>query len=65
MSQNLSPLVPISQFAQTYSWPSEAGMRMYAFKAKELGIEECFVRIGRRLLVDPAKFFDLIRKIKK
>ncbi len=65
MNPNLTPLIPISQFCSTFSWPSESAMRGYIAKAKEYGLEECFVRIGRRVLVDPAKFFDLIRKVNK
>ncbi len=63
MNPNLSPLMTFNQFAETYRWPTVSAMKMYAFRAKKYGLEDCFVRVGRRILVDPAKFFDLIRKV--
>ena len=57
-----APILTLKQFTQTYSWPTESGLRAYAFRAAELGMESAFLRIGRRLLIDPMEFFALIRK---
>lgn len=54
-------LLTIKVFCQTYSWPSEGGMRNYIQKAKQYGLEDAFLRIGKRILVNPEKFFELIK----
>jgi hypothetical protein len=53
----------IRQFCEAFPWPSESAMRAYVFRAKELGITDAFVRVKRRVLVTPSKFFTLIKKI--
>jgi hypothetical protein len=58
-----SPLVTLPQWP--FSWPSLSAMRAYVQRAKELGLSDAFVRVGRRVLVDPQKFFSLIRHVKK
>ena len=57
------PFLTVKQFCMTYNWPSEPALRSYIFRATELGIENAFLRLGRRVLVDPKKLFDLIREI--
>ena len=54
-------LLTVKVFCQTYSWPSEGGMRNYIQHAKRYGIEDAIVRIGKRVLVNPEKFFELIK----
>lgn len=60
-----SRLLTIKQFCLDYPWPSEAAMRAYVYRSNELGINDAFVRVGRRVLVDSKKFFHLIKLIKK
>ena len=56
-------LLTIRQFCVAFQWPSEPAMRAYIYRAEELGISEAFVRVGRRVLVAPSKFFNLIKQI--
>ena len=58
-----SRLFTIKQFCSAFPWPSEAAMRAYVYRSDELGINEAFVRVGRRVLVDSKKFFNLIKQI--
>ena len=60
-SESRTPFLTVKQFCVTFSWPSESAMRAYIFQAGELGLEEAFLRIGRRVLVDPTRFFELIK----
>lgn len=56
-------LLTIRQFCVAFQWPSESAMRAYIYRAEELGISEAFVRVGRRVLVAPSRFFYLIKKV--
>lgn len=58
-----SPLVTLPQWP--FAWPSLSAMRAYVHRAEELGLSEAFVRVGRRVLVDPQRFFSLIRNLEK
>ena len=57
------PLMTIPQFCERFPWPSQSALRAYVFRASELGIERAFVRLGRRVLVDPQQFFACIREL--
>lgn len=61
--ENKDQLIPIRIFCMRFSWPSESAMRSYIYRAHELGISDAFIRVRRRVLVDPKKFFQLIRQI--
>ena len=52
--------IPISEFVKLYKWPTEPALRGYIHKAKEKGLEKAFVKFGRRVLIKPKTFFDLI-----
>jgi hypothetical protein len=56
-------LLTLKQFNHRYPWPSESAMRSYIYRAEELGLSNAFVRVRRRVLIDPQKFFHLIKKI--
>ena len=60
---DLSRLLTIKQFCTAFPWPSESAMRSYIYRAEELGISDAFVRVRRRVLVVPQKFFSLIKQI--
>jgi hypothetical protein len=61
MSENKG-LLTVKQFCISYSWPSESAMRAYIYRAKELKLDKCFIRIGRRVLIDADLFFETIKK---
>lgn len=56
-------LLTIRQLCLKFPWPSESAMRAYVFRADELGLTAAFVKVGRRVLIDPKMFFDLIQKV--
>lgn len=47
-------------FCSLFPWPSEAALRAYYFRAKDLGLQDAFVKCGRRVLVKPKVLFSLI-----
>jgi len=53
----------IKQFCAIHPWPSELAMRAYIWRANELGLAAAFFRVRRRVLVDPEKFFILIKQV--
>ena len=63
MENNKAPIITIQQFCKEYPWPSEGGMRHYIFNQKKLGLSGAFFKFGRRVLVDPKRFFELIQEI--
>jgi hypothetical protein len=58
-------MITIKQFCERYPWPTESGMRAYIFRAADLGLTQAFHRIGRRVLIDPDKFFELVKSIEQ
>jgi hypothetical protein len=53
----------IRQFCASFPWPSESALRAYIYKSSELGISEAFIRVKRRVLIQPSTFFSLIRHL--
>jgi hypothetical protein len=56
--------IPIKMFCKIYKWPTESAMRSYIFRKNENGLKDCFIKVGRRILVHPKKFFNKIRYVK-
>ncbi len=54
MGTNENELITVRQFVSQYQWPSEAALRTYIHKAAEIGIQEAFLRVGRRMRYDAA-----------
>lgn len=57
-----SNLIPVTKWPEHHSWPPIGGLRHLIFKAKENGFEQCVVRVGRRVLIDEASFFEWAKK---
>lgn len=67
----LPVLSPVKQFSQRYPAFTEAAMRAIVFNADDRpstqgtipgnGFAPAIVRLGRRVLIDEVKFFDVIR----
>lgn len=55
-------LVTVRQFCEQYPWPTESAVRAYIYRAEEKGLTDAFIRVGRRVLIDAEKFFELIRE---
>jgi hypothetical protein len=62
-SNEVSQLLTIKQFCTAFPWPSESAMRSYIYRAEVLGLSEAFVRVGRRVLIIPQKFFSAIQNV--
>lgn len=56
-------LLTVRQFCMLYPWPTESGMRSYIYRANELGLSGAFLKVNRRILVIPQKFFTLIKQV--
>ncbi len=51
-------LIPISKWKDDHPWPPEGGLRHLVFYAATNGFDKVIRRIGRRVLIDEAAFFD-------
>jgi len=56
------PLLTFLQFSERYPWPSKSGLQSYYYRRKEKGLEKAFVKFGKRVLVIPEVFFNIINK---
>lgn len=54
--------IPFELFCQKYKWPGRSALQGYRQKAKEKGLEKAFVKFGRRVLIKPKTFFELIEQ---
>ena len=57
MSKNL---IPVPEWNTHHVWPPKGGLRHLIFNAETNGFKDAFVRVGRRVLVDEAKFFECV-----
>ncbi len=62
MSQLIALNRPAEAKAAGIPVDSEDQLRWLARTAPEKGLGKAFVRIGRRIFIDPAKFHELARK---
>lgn len=65
LCENSQQWLTVRQFCERFPWPSESGMRAYVYRAAELGISDAFLRVGRRVLIAPTKFFTLIEQLER
>lgn len=56
-------LIPLTQWEKFHPWPTVGGLRHLAFNRDKNGFGPAFVKIGRKLLVDEARFFEIAREI--
>ncbi len=60
-TQCFSRLIPINKWKDEHPWPPEGGLRHLVFHAETNGFKNVIRRIGRRVLIDEAAFFDWAR----
>lgn len=53
-------LIPVSQWNRYHSWPPIGGLRHLVFNEKSNGFSACVRRVGRRVLIDEARFFEWV-----
>jgi len=64
-AQQLIPLTrPAEAKAAGVPVDTEHQLRWMERTADEKGLREAFVRIGKRVFLDPAKFHELVRKLR-
>lgn len=57
-ADNLAPrLIPVTQWGEHFSWPTESALRSYIFNGHKNGFDRVVRRVGRRVLIDVQAFF--------
>lgn len=59
MGGGIPTLLSIRDFAKKHSFMSENSLRWLLFKEPE-GLEECLVRLSRRIFIKEREFFDFL-----
>lgn len=52
--------IPLPKWPEFHSWPSVGGLRWMVFNAPENGFDRCIRRVGNRILIDEAEFFNWV-----
>jgi len=58
-----SRLIPLTKWPEYHPWPNVGGLRHMAFHRDENGFAPAFLKVGRKLLIDEAVFFECCRKV--
>lgn len=53
-------LIPVSKWDKYHAWPTVAGLRYWIFHEKTNGFDQVVKRVGKRVLIDEAAFFEWI-----
>ncbi len=56
--------ITLNDFAKKYTWPTISGLRAYRNHQSKFGLTKAFLKVGKRVLVRPKTFFELIVAIK-
>jgi len=59
---NTVRLLTVRQWTQHKTWPPLGGLRHLIFNAKHNGFDAVIRRVGRRVLIDEAEFFQWVTK---
>ena len=54
-------LIPITDWNQYHAWPPVGGLRHLRFNESAKGFSGAFVKVGRRVLIDEARFFECVK----
>ncbi len=60
MQVSTTRLIPVPEWPNAHPWPSESGLRHLIFHADKNGFDKAVRRIGRRILIDEARFFEWV-----
>jgi hypothetical protein len=58
MTTQTTRLIPAAKWNDFHPWPPKGGLRHLIFHEKSNGFEKVVRRIGRRVLIDEAQFFE-------
>lgn len=53
-------LIPCADWPKHHLWPPIGGLRHLIFNAKTNGFDKVVKRVGRRCLIDEARFFEWV-----
>lgn len=59
---NQTRLIPLSKWHQYHPFPSVPALRWMRFNGDKTGFNRCILKLGKRLLIDEAKFFQWVRE---
>lgn len=57
-----SELIPVTHWNQHHPWPPIGGLRHLIFNSRSNGFSKCIRRVGRRVLIDEAAFFQWVNE---
>lgn len=60
MNESLPKLIPVTKWNEHHQFPPIGGLRHLIFHEKANGFARCIRRIGRRVLIDEAAFFEWV-----
>jgi len=55
-------LIPLTQWSTHHSYPPLGQLRALVFNAQTNGFDHCIRRIGRRVLIDEAAYFQWVEQ---
>jgi hypothetical protein len=55
-------LIPVTEWNSHHPWPPIGGLRHLIFYERTNGFEKCVRRVGRRVLIDEAAFFEWVEQ---
>ncbi len=58
--QPISRLIPATKWNEHFEWPPIGGLRHIIFNAETNGFAAAIKRVGRRVLIDPEKFWEIV-----
>lgn len=59
---NLPHLIPVTKWTEHHEYPSISSLRWLIFNAERTGFKKVIRRVGRRVLIDEAAFFEWVRE---
>lgn len=54
--------IPVTKWSDFHPWPSVQGLRWIIFNEHTNGFAKCVKRVGGRVLIDEAKFFEWVEE---
>ena len=57
-----SRLLPVTDWPRFHTWPPVGGLRHLIFNAETNGFAPAIKRVGRRVLIDESRFFEIVEK---
>ena len=55
-----SRLIPVTDWPKFHAWPPVGGLRHIIFNADKNELGPAIKRVGRRVLIDEQKFFEIV-----